>query len=97
MHRDFVGGAGALIMEMFSLENSAHGVFLPKTDFHVKQGMRGGAVFFESEPVDLSAYLVCRVHRISHWNGMFKYRSRSEIMHQLVRDHASGTIDPFEV
>ncbi len=90
-----IWGAGALIMEKFSKHNSADRFFLPKTDSRVRQGMRRGAVFFESELVFLSAHLVSSGSGISHRNGVLKYRSRDEISYQLIHDHASGRADSF--
>ena len=81
-------------MEMFSKENGMR-FLLHEADFHVQQGMRGGAVFFECEPIDLSAYLVFRRHGIAHRNAVFKYHSKREITHQIVCDHVSGRVDPF--
>jgi len=84
-------------MEMFSKKNRACGFFLPKAHFHVQEGMVGGTVFLENEVADLSAYLVCRRYGISHRNSILRHHSRREIAHQIVSDHVSGRIDPFEV
>lgn len=81
-------------MEMFSKKNFTR-FFLPKADFQVKQGVWGGAVFFESEPIDLSAYPVCCRHGIFCRYDIFKHLFHREITHQIVCDHVSGGIDPF--
>ena len=73
-------------MEMFSKKNGAR-FFLPEADFQVKQGVRGRAVFFESEPIDLSADPVCRRHGISCRYDIFKHLSNE-------RDHASDCLRP---
>ncbi|MGD0400368.1 MAG: hypothetical protein ABSC04_15790 [Syntrophobacteraceae bacterium] len=81
-------------MEVFSKQNATR-FFLPKADFQVKQGVWGGAVFFESEPIDLSAYPVFRRHGVFCRHDIFKHLFKREITHQMVCDHVSGGIDPF--
>ena len=81
-------------MEMFSKENGMR-FLLHEADFHVQQGMRGGSVFYECEPIDLSAYLVCRSHGIAHRNSVLKHHAKREVAHQTVCNHAAGRIDPF--
>jgi hypothetical protein len=82
-------------MEMFSKKNGACRYFLPKADFQVKQNVRRGPVFFESEPVDLSAYLVCRRHGISHGGSVLEYVFMRDIAHKIVCAHVSGRVDIF--
>jgi len=82
------------MMEMFSKKNATR-FFLPEADFQVKQGVRGGAVFFECEPIDLSAHPLCRRHGIFCRYDIFKHLFKREITHQIVCDHVSGGIDPF--
>jgi len=81
-------------MEMFSKKNGTR-FFLPEADFQVKQGMRGGAVFFESESIDLSANPVCCRHGISCRYDIFEHLFKRKVTHQIVCDHVSGRIDPF--
>jgi len=81
-------------MEVFSKQNATR-FFLPKADFQVKQGVWGGAVFFEGEPIDLSAYPVFRRHGVFCRHDIFKHLFKREITHQMVCDHVSGGIDPF--
>jgi len=81
-------------MEVFSKKDATR-FFLPEADFQVKQGVWGRAVFFESEPIDLSAYPVCRRHGVFCRHDIFKHLSNREITHQIVCDHVSGGIDPF--
>lgn len=81
-------------MKMFSKKNGTR-VFPPEADFQVKQDTRAGAVFFETEPIDLSAYPVCRRHGISYRHNIFEHFPKRQITHQVVRDHVSGRTDPF--
>jgi len=67
-------------MEMFSKKYGTR-FFLPKADFQVKKGAGRGSVFFESEPVDLSAHPVLGRHGISCRFDTFKYLSKREIAH----------------
>ncbi len=76
-------------------KNGACRYFLPKADFQVQHGVRRGPVFLESEPVDLSAYLVCRRHGVSRNDSVLEYGSGRDIAHRIVCDHVSGRIDPF--
>ena len=81
-------------MEIFSKKNCA-GFFPPQADFQVKQGVGRGAVFFESEPIDLSTYPVLRRHRVCCRYDTLKYLCLREITHQIVCNHVSGRIYPF--
>jgi len=83
-------------MEMFSKKNGAR-FFLPEADFQVQNGMRGGAAFFESELIDLSAHPVLRRNGISRRYYALKHLSKRQIAHQIVCDHVSGGSDPFEM
>jgi len=67
-------------MEMSSKNNGAR-FFLPKADFQVQKGVRGRAIFFECEPIDLSTYSIFGSHRISCRYDIFKYLSKREIAH----------------
>ena len=81
-------------MEVFPKKNATR-FFLPEADFQVKQGVGGRAVFFESKPIDLSAYPVCRRHGGFCRQDIFKHLFNREITHQIVCDHVSGGIDPL--
>jgi hypothetical protein len=84
-------------MKMFTKKNHGCRFFLPKADFLVQGGIRGRTVFFESEPVELSAYLICRKRGISRRNDVLKNYSQREFVHRIVSDHVCGGIDPFVI
>ena len=83
-------------MEMFS-ENNHTRFFPPQADFNVKQGARGGAAFFEIEPIDLSAHTICRRHKTARGRNIFKYFSNRQVTHEIVCHHVSGRGDPLVV
>ena len=81
-------------MEVFS-KNNATRFFPPQADFKVKQCVRAGAAFLEIEPVDLSAYTICRRHKTPRGGNIFKYFSNRQVPHEIVCDHVSGRGDPL--
>ncbi len=83
-------------MEEFTKNNGTR-FFPPQADFKVKQGVRGGAAFFEIEPIDLSAHTICRRHGAARGGNIFKYFSNRQIAHEIVCDHVSGRGDPLVV
>lgn len=84
-------------MKMFSKEHGASKFFLPHSYFEIQFGMRGGAVFLESEPVTLSAPHVCAKHRSANGEGIFKHMRQRMIAHEFVCQHVSGLLETLVV
>ncbi len=84
-------------MEMLSKKHAAWRGLPPHRYFHVQCGVRGGAVFFESEPINVSAHLVYRSYRTPDRDGVFEHMRQREIAHEYVCQHVSGRADPFMV
>ena len=81
-------------MEMFP-KNNVTRFFPPQTDLKVQHGARGGAVFFEIEPIDLCAHTICRRHGTARGGHTFKYFSHRQVTHERVCDHVPGRGDPL--
>ena len=61
------------------------------------KALEAAPLFFEIEPIDLSAHTICRRHGAARGGNIFKYFSNRQIAHEIVCDHVSGRGDPLVV
>ncbi len=84
-------------MEILFEQYGANRFFLPQGNIEVQYGMRGGAVFFECEPMNVTSHLIGSRNGAAYRNSVFKNARQRQIAHYFIRKHVPGRGDPLVV